>query len=334
MRFPERPRYTSGGPPAMNRNPASRRALEDSRAYEATRSMAQALGQLQVTLENLELEMVFEIAGRRHIGGKGPVQLAYEEAIAAGLLRQVDEAPDEVLITGSAEFRILRDSDMRFRPMFTAYVNRYRRERRDALILDLLLIALDLLLAVAPLLRIGRVAAMAAEEARVASWMNRLAGVVERLREIVSGGGRLVEARSAARRLLTARRAAGTRVVVNIGGTGETAGAINLNPNVVAARSTIPEQVPAAAEDLGELFPAGSIDEITSNNLPPNTLDWERVLPGAHRTLKPGGRINIRFRGGQGATDGPMIERQLERLGFREIRNWGDGAAVDAVRGP
>lgn len=334
MGFPERPRYTSGGPPSMGRNPASRRALYEAQEYEELRSTARALAELRVMLESLEGEAAYEIAARRHIGGVGPAGEAYAEAVAAGLMREVFAAPDPILVSSMPEFRQLADHDLRFRPMYEAYVEQFRRHRRNRELLELMLIVADALLIVVPLFRFGRIAAAMANEARVATWLERLASVAARLRRIMAGADALAAARSAARRLLAARQAAGTRVVVNVGGTGEVAGAINLNPNVVAARSSIPEHVGAAAEDMGQIFPRASIDEITSNNLPPNTLDWNRILPGAHETLKPGGRIVIRFRGGQGATDGPIIVGKLEELGFRNVRNWADGAVVEAIRGP
>jgi hypothetical protein len=84
-------------------------------------------------------------------------------------------------------------------------------------------------------------------------------------------------------------------VVVNIGGTGEVKGAINLNPNIVAARKDIPNHIAKGGEEIGEVFGANTIDAIVSNRLPPNTIDWVRTLAGSHKVLKKGGKVSIRF---------------------------------------
>lgn len=116
------------------------------------------------------------------------------------------------------------------------------------------------------------------------------------------------------REMVKSLRAEGKRVVVNIGGTGEEAGAINLNPNVVAPRKYIPQHIPKEAEGIGELFDANTIDEIVSNRLPPNTIDWTKVLPGAQKVLKPGAKIVIKFQGVGG--DARIIRGIWQQLGF------------------
>ncbi len=133
-------------------------------------------------------------------------------------------------------------------------------------------------------------------------------------------------------------RAAGKRVVVNIGGTGEVAEAININPNVIAPRVGIPNHIAAAAEGMGEMFEKDSIDEIVSNSLPPNTLDWTRVLRGAQKVLRTGGKITIRFTGV--GEDAKIIMAQLAELGFRDLQNGirvadkiiGEGSVITAVK--
>jgi hypothetical protein len=119
------------------------------------------------------------------------------------------------------------------------------------------------------------------------------------------------------------------RVVVNIGGVGEEAGAINLNPNLAAPRKGIPNLIQAGAEDLGELFEQATVDEIVSNRLPPNTIYWRQTLPGAARVLRPDAKIIIRFQGV--GEDAKVIMPLLKELGFRDIQNFA-GAAVQAVR--
>jgi LysM domain len=131
--------------------------------------------------------------------------------------------------------------------------------------------------------------------------------------------------------LVAQLRQAGKRVAVNIGGTGEVADAINLNPNQVAPRKGIPNWIAKEAEQIGQVFGPNSVDEIVSNRLPPNTIEWTKVLPGAHKVLRPGGSISIRFQGVGG--DGPIIMEQLRKLGFRNINNpMNMGAVIEAVK--
>jgi hypothetical protein len=97
-------------------------------------------------------------------------------------------------------------------------------------------------------------------------------------------------------RMVSSLQRAGKRVVVNIGGTGEVADAINLN-NQAVPRKDIAALIQRDAAEIGEVFNANTIEEITSNRLPPNTFDWNRLIPGAYKVLKPGGSITIRFQG-------------------------------------
>ena len=133
-----------------------------------------------------------------------------------------------------------------------------------------------------------------------------------------------------ARGMVSRIRTAGQRVVVNIGGEGEVPGAINLN---VARRLNHPIEnfIEDDAANIGEIFENASLDQVTSNQLPPNTLNWGRIIPGVQRTLRPGGRLVIRFRGG--GNDGQTIMPLLRQYGFREINDWGgSGALFEAVR--
>lgn len=129
--------------------------------------------------------------------------------------------------------------------------------------------------------------------------------------------------------LVAQARSAGRPAVVNLGGTGEVKGAINLNPNKVAPRKDIPNLVAREGEEIGEVFGSNSVDEIVSNRLPPNTLDWGRVLPGAHKILKPGGKIIIRFQGV--GDDAKVIMEKFRELGFKETKNYA-GAALEGVK--
>ena len=132
-----------------------------------------------------------------------------------------------------------------------------------------------------------------------------------------------------AREVVIEFRSSGKRVMVNIGGTGEVEGAINLNPNLVAPRKNIPNLIKRPAEDVGDIFEGNSVDEIVSNRLPPNTIDWTKVLPGAQRVLRAGGSITIRFQGiGQ---DAAVILQLFKDLGFKNIQNF-QGAALSAIK--
>lgn len=119
------------------------------------------------------------------------------------------------------------------------------------------------------------------------------------------------------------------KVVVNMGGTGEVENAINLNPNRVAPRKDIPNLIEAGAEKIGELFETGSVDEIVSNRLPPNTINWNQVIPGAYRVLRPQGRIIIRFQGN--GENVQLIVSAMERAGFRNIKEMA-GVVIEAIR--
>ena len=130
-------------------------------------------------------------------------------------------------------------------------------------------------------------------------------------------------------RVLNQLKAAGHPPKINLGGTGEEAFAVNLNPNVVAPRTNIPYHVARFGEQIGELFEANSVQQIISNRLPPNTLDWSRVITGAQKVLQPGGKIIIRFQGV--GEDAATIMSLFQKLGFKNIKNYG-GAALEAVK--
>ena len=92
-------------------------------------------------------------------------------------------------------------------------------------------------------------------------------------------------------------RRAFNKVVINMGGTGEVENAINLNPNRVAPRKDIPNLIEAGAEKIGELFETGSVDEIVSNRLPPNTIKWNEVIPEHIVFCDRRGALSFGFKG-------------------------------------
>lgn len=126
-------------------------------------------------------------------------------------------------------------------------------------------------------------------------------------------------------------RRKGEKVVVNLGGTGEVNGALNLNPNIVAPRIGIPNLIQRPGEEIGQIFKRNTVDAIVSNRLPPNTIDWIRLLSGAKEALKPGGSITIAFQGV--GDDAAIILEQFRKLGFREIEDvLGKGAVLKAIK--
>jgi len=136
-------------------------------------------------------------------------------------------------------------------------------------------------------------------------------------------------ARETAESLAARLRSAGQRVVVNIGGTGEVPNAINVNPHLVAPDAWIPSLVRVHAERLGELFPPDSIDTIVSYRLPPNTLNWAVVLQGAHKVMKPGAPITLRFQGT--GNDARAILLSFQHLRFRHVKNL-SGSELEAIK--
>ena len=121
---------------------------------------------------------------------------------------------------------------------------------------------------------------------------------------------------------LTDRLGAGQPIIVNIGGAGarhEPPTAININPNIVARRPNIPQHVQAFGEDIGSLFPGGSVDRVVAFGLADDVLNWDRVAAGAFRVLKPGGRVDIRFRWPT-VEDAGRLQAALRRAGFHDIR--------------
>lgn len=126
--------------------------------------------------------------------------------------------------------------------------------------------------------------------------------------------------RAQARSLVREARARG-QVVVNIGGAGaphEPAGAINLNPQVPGTeRAGIPNLLQAEGERIGELFAPGSVDRIEGHNLAGGAIDWDRVADGSARALRPGGSLEVYFRGAHDGAE--QFGRALRRNGFSRV---------------
>lgn len=134
----------------------------------------------------------------------------------------------------------------------------------------------------------------------------------------------------------------GRRVVVNIGGEaspndiarwGDLARhAINLNPlDARRAAETVPRLVQTGAENIGRLFSRGQVDEIISMRLEPATMNWPQIVSGAHRVLRPGGRITINFQGHTDDIRAIVQAMNATRPPFRNIETFANTVVV-AIR--
>jgi stage V sporulation protein SpoVS len=160
--------------------------------------------------------------------------------------------------------------------------------------------------------------------------------VINRLLRV--GGGRYTppaprlsgpaqQARTLANRL----RQQGKPVIANIGGAGsahEPPHAININNQAVARRG-IPNHVHADGTDIGQLFDAGSVDQVVGYRMPPSVVDWNRAVPGIRQVLAPGGTFRYSYQGAN--ADARLLEQALRRNGFRNVTNTSD-VLVEAVR--
>jgi len=145
--------------------------------------------------------------------------------------------------------------------------------------------------------------------------------------------------RDVAQGLIARLRAQGRRIVVNIGGEcsfndirrwGDAGQhAINLNLITEHRPGNVPNLVRADAADISTFFDARQVDEIISTRLPFDTLNWDRIIPGAGRVLRPGGRITINFQGV--GEDAAVIVAKMEEVGFQNIENL-SGAVITATR--
>jgi hypothetical protein len=161
-------------------------------------------------------------------------------------------------------------------------------------------------------------------------------GVIRWLARVGGGRGtpppsRLSPAATRARDLARQTRARGEPVIANMGGAGarhEPAGAININ-NQAMGRSGIPNHVQADASDIGQLFDAGSVDQVVGYHMPPSVVNWQRATPGIRNVLRPGGTFRFDWRGAN--PEAAEVVRFLQEAGFREVQNIAD-ALVTAVR--
>jgi hypothetical protein len=109
-------------------------------------------------------------------------------------------------------------------------------------------------------------------------------------------------------------------VVVNLGGTGEVANAINLNPLTAQQVKAVPNLVRAGAEEVGSIFKPGTIDKIVSNNVVQGTVNWTRTAEGSFSALKSGGQVSIAPYAGGLAEHLQEIQTALRAAGFKEVK--------------
>lgn len=270
---------------------------------------------------------------RRRYEGEIAEAEVWNGLVRAGLIVRGDDGRPRSGISDLPETRRAASNEL-FQEWFRFGLRRRQEEieaqQTSEAILSYVLLVMELLL-----LRMGTTRAGVRASEGVSpfrAWFRRqLARLVELIPQSL---------RSGAQRLVAELIRRGRRVVVNLGGEaspsdiarwGDTArDAINLNPLTVARpQSGIPNLVRADAARIGDLFNPSQVDEIISTRLPPNTLDWQRTIPGAHRVLKPGGRITISFQGV--GSDADVIIAEMQRLGFRDIENLA-GAVIRAVK--
>jgi hypothetical protein len=110
------------------------------------------------------------------------------------------------------------------------------------------------------------------------------------------------------------------RAIVNLGGTGEVAGAINLNPLLDQQVSGVPNLVRGSAEQVGDIFPASSVNSVVSNDIVNGQINWPAAAKGMQKILRPGGTISIAPYAGQLEEQLAAIKAALEAAGFRQIK--------------
>ncbi|MGD0569373.1 MAG: hypothetical protein ABSA78_13300 [Candidatus Sulfotelmatobacter sp.] len=114
-------------------------------------------------------------------------------------------------------------------------------------------------------------------------------------------------------------RAAGKSVRVNLGGTGEVADAINVNPLKDQRVRDIPRLIVGKAEEIADVFDPESVDEIVSNNIVRGQVNWVDAAKSAFKVMKSGAKIKIAPYAGQSAEHLAEIESALRQAGFKSI---------------
>jgi hypothetical protein len=124
---------------------------------------------------------------------------------------------------------------------------------------------------------------------------------------------------SLAKILVDELRAAGKKVVVNLAGTGEVPDAINVNTLEDEQVLGVPRLLLRDAANIGEIFPAASVDRVVSNNVVRGTVNWSATSRGAFTILKPGQEMVVAPFAGDLAEHMAEIESAMKDAGFRII---------------
>lgn len=165
-----RPRYRSGTPFTMNRDPGSRRQISEVNRYDDINAAARALAEAQFTLERLVSFM--SVPQQRFGQGQAPALPqweAYREAVRFRLISpgQPFSQADRILLMEMPEFQEWVTYDDRFSPFFHDHLQRIRQEFRNAVLLNLVL---EVVLLVTPLIGSAtRAIAMSAGMRRILS---------------------------------------------------------------------------------------------------------------------------------------------------------------------
>jgi hypothetical protein len=153
-----------------------------------------------------------------------------------------------------------------------------------------------------------------------------------RTSDVAAGvAGELATLRGTARLLVEQSRQTSGRVVVNLAGSSEVPGAINVNPLIGQQVRGIPNLLRMRAERIGEVFPPGSIDSIVSNDVVLGQINWATTARGCFTALDSGGSVSIAPYAGQLAEHISRIVSALRAAGFREVTTQA-GRFVTAVK--
>lgn len=127
---------------------------------------------------------------------------------------------------------------------------------------------------------------------------------------------------------------------VNVGGGLEkgSSGMTNLNPIVPGTGGPtkgIPNHVPAGFEDMGDIFQFGSVQRVTSNRLPFNTVNWAQSAQASFKVMPTGGKISLNvWTSSQNEVD--QVIRAFTDAGFRDVKNLtgavGTGTVITGIK--
>jgi len=137
---------------------------------------------------------------------------------------------------------------------------------------------------------------------------------------IGSGPAASVGPGAAAKELAEQVAAKHGKVVVNLGGTGEVANAINVNPLTAQQVKDVPNLVRAGAEEVGSLFKPGTVDKIVSNDIVRGAVNWSKATEGSFSVLKSGGQVSIAPYAGDLAVQLREIQAALRAAGFKDVK--------------